>query len=90
MNSNGNWEVKVNERVYRNLARFPQRDHDQVDAILKEELVSNPFLGDIKKMAGEENIWRRRKGSYRIFFKIFADSKVILVFRVERRTSKTY
>ena len=50
----------------------------------------DPYFGDIKKMKGEENTWRRRTGAYRIFYKLRIAEKIILVFRVERRTSKTY
>jgi len=41
-------------------------------------------------MKGEENVWRRRIGAYRIFYKIRVSEKIILVFKLERRTSKTY
>jgi len=50
----------------------------------------NPFLGDIEKIKGEENIWRRRVGAYRIFCEIVSQDRIIYVFRVERRTSSTY
>jgi len=53
-------------------------------------LPSNPYRGDIEKMKGEENIWRRRIGAYRIFYEIIPKEKVIYVFRAERRTTKTY
>jgi mRNA-degrading endonuclease RelE of RelBE toxin-antitoxin system len=26
-----------------------------------------PFAGDVLKLEGEDNLWRRRVGSYRIF-----------------------
>jgi len=41
-------------------------------------------------MKGEENVWRRRVGAYRIFYELISKEKTINVFRVERRTSKTY
>jgi mRNA-degrading endonuclease RelE of RelBE toxin-antitoxin system len=41
-------------------------------------------------MKGEENVWRRRAGAYRIFYELIPKTKIIYVFRVERRTSKTY
>ena len=51
----------------------------------------HPFIrGDIQKMRGKDNVWRRRVGSYRIFYKIETSEKTILVFYLERRTSKTY
>jgi len=54
------------------------------------ELVTNPYSGDFKKILGEENSWRRRIGAYRIFYEIIPQEKTIFVFRIERRTSKTY
>jgi len=41
-------------------------------------------------MKGEDDTWRRRTGSYRIFYKIKNEDEIILVFHIERRTSKTY
>ena len=35
-----------------------------------EKLPLNPYAGDIKKMEGEEYVWRRRVGAYRIFYEI--------------------
>jgi len=54
------------------------------------ELVTNPYSGDFKKILGEENSWCRRIGAYRIFYEIIPQEKTIFVFRIERRTSKTY
>jgi mRNA-degrading endonuclease RelE of RelBE toxin-antitoxin system len=31
-------------------------------------LAEDPFSGDIIKLEGAENRWRRRVGSYRVFF----------------------
>ena len=50
----------------------------------------NPYLGDIEKMAGEGNVWRRRVGGYRIFYELFLPSKEVYIFRIERRTTTTY
>lgn len=54
------------------------------------EMSVNPYAGDIVKLEGANNTWRRRVGSYRVFYEIIPGDKVIHVFRVERRTSKTY
>jgi len=89
MNLNDDWILKVNERVYKTLTRFSQKDRVRLVRII-EELPFDPYQGDIKKMEGEEKSWRRRIGAYRIFYEIFSQEKVIYVFRVERRTSKTY
>ena len=62
------------------------------EAILKVIMLLevNPYFGDIQKMKGGENSWRRRVGSYRIFYKFKIEVGIILVFRLDRRTSKTY
>jgi mRNA-degrading endonuclease RelE of RelBE toxin-antitoxin system len=55
-----------------------------------ESLPQNPYAGDIQKMEGEKNVWRRRIGHYRIFYEIIPKEKIVHVFHTERRTSKTY
>jgi mRNA-degrading endonuclease RelE of RelBE toxin-antitoxin system len=53
-------------------------------------LSRNPYGGDIAKLGGEEDVWRRRVGAYRVFYEVNQKKRVIYIFRVERRTSKTY
>ena len=84
-----NWELHLRKRIKKHLLRFPQKDRIYITAGLKE-LSTNPYSGDIEKILGEENVWRRRIGAYRIFYEIISQEKVIHVFRIERRSSKTY
>lgn len=55
-----------------------------------ERMTVDPFIGDIEKMKGEENVWRRRVGSYRIFYEVLKDQKIIYINDLKRRTSNTY
>jgi mRNA interferase RelE/StbE len=89
MNSRENWELEIDPDFFKELRRVPQ---DYTDRILEvvEALSVHPFIGDVRKMKGEKNIWRRRIGAYRIFYEVFTEEMVIRVFHVERRTSKTY
>lgn len=89
MNSSKNWELKVDERIDKELGKIPQKYAQRVAAII-EALPLDPFTGDIEKIKGEKSIWRRRIGNYRIFYELNSDDKIIHVFWVERRTSKTY
>jgi len=84
-----NWELHLRKRVKKHLLRFPKKDQTYIINGLKE-LAINPYSGDIEKILGEENVWRRRIGAYRVFYEIISQEKVIRVFRIERRTSKTY
>lgn len=84
-----NWVLQIDPAVFKNLKKMPRKDVERILFII-ENLPFNPFVGDIQKMKSEKNIWRRRIGSYRIFYEILPDLSIIHVFRVERRTSKTY
>ena len=84
-----NWELLVPKHVRRSIIRLPRKDQIRIVAAL-ELLALNPFSGDIQKIKNEQNSWRRRTGAYRIFYEIFSKSKIIAVYRVERRASNTY
>jgi mRNA-degrading endonuclease RelE of RelBE toxin-antitoxin system len=50
----------------------------------------DPFAGDVIKLEGEDNLWHRRVGSYRVFFAVDTTAKTVAVTAILRRTSKTY
>jgi len=89
MNSSENWDLQIDRGVFKMLRKIPRHDAEAVLAVVKL-LPTDPYFGDIQKMRGEEDTWRRRSGAYRIFYKIKVAEKVLLVFRIEGRTSKTY
>lgn len=89
MSSSANWQLKIRDAVFKHLAKFPKKDRERLLKAI-EVLPENPFVGDVEKMEGEDNIWRRRIGAYRIRYEIITSEKVIYVFRAERRTSHTY
>ena len=84
-----NWELKIDPDICKDLSKFPK---DYAKKILEtiENLPSDHYFGDIEKIKGEKYLWRRRIGSYRIFYELYPDKNLIHVFWVERRTSKTY
>ena len=89
MGSSRNWDLEIDPSVFQELKKIPRHYTEGILRIVKL-LPDDPYYGDIRKMKGKENIWRRRIGVYRIFYKINVREKVILVFRLERRTSRTY
>lgn len=84
-----NWDLQVEPSVLKIARKIPRHDAGVILEVINL-LPTDPYFGDIQKMKGEHDIWRRRVGSYRIFYKIKITEKVILVFHLERRTSKTY
>ena len=89
MNSNGNWQLGVDSSVYAVLTRFPRKDARRVSEVI-ESLAMNPYAGDVKKLGGKDNLWRRRVGAYRIFYEISTTRRRVDVSEVDRRGSKTY
>jgi len=84
-----NWVLHISPGVYKFLEKIPRHDAGRIFSEI-ENLRESPFNGDVKKKRGEEDIWRKRAGSYRIFYELLQDKTIIIVFHVERRTSSTY
>ena len=89
MNLPQNWVLQIDPDIFKILKRIPLPNAKKLLGVIRL-LPLDPYFGDIQKMTGEEDVWRRRVGEYRIFYKIKTAEKVILVFHLERRTSSTY
>jgi len=83
------WDLQIDPGVLKSLKKIPRQQAEVVLNVIYL-LPLNPYFGDIQKMKGEDNTWRRRVGSYRIFYKINVAERMILVFHLQRRTSSTY
>jgi len=53
-------------------------------------MTADPFQGDIMKLEGERNRYRRRVGDYRVFFRVDRASGTVGISAIVRRTSTTY
>jgi len=89
MNSNQNWELKIDAKIDKILAKFPKKDAEKIVTAI-DFLIQNPYFGDIEKIKGEEYTWRRRIGNYRLFYDIKQRERTIIVTWIERRKSHTY
>jgi mRNA interferase RelE/StbE len=83
------WKLRIAKRVLKEMKRVPRKDAKRLLFVL-EKLTENPYQGDIEKIKGEDNIWRRRVGNYRILYEIISKQKYINVFQIRRRTTTTY
>lgn len=81
--------MEVDPTVYKKLTRIPRNYAERITVVIGL-LPTNPYFGDIEKLKGEDNAWRRRVGPYRVFYRVIISLRKILVFKVERRTSGTY
>jgi mRNA-degrading endonuclease RelE of RelBE toxin-antitoxin system len=50
----------------------------------------DPFTGDLIKLERGGHRWRRRAGSYRIFFAVDFDARKVEISAIVRRSSTTY
>jgi mRNA interferase RelE/StbE len=89
MNLKNGWVLRVDDDVWKYLDRIPRNDTKRIVAEM-DKLTENPFGDDSKKMRGEDALWRRRVGSYRILYQILTEEKIVWIPRVARRTSNTY
>lgn len=89
MNSSRKWVLQIDPAVYKFLSRISRKEAGRLLMVI-QDLPEDPFAGDIQKMKGEESVWRRRVGSYRIRYELVLKDRIIYVFLVERRTSSSY
>ena len=83
------WKLFLRKKAKKDFLHFPKSDQKYLKTVFRE-IAGNPFSGDIKKMKDEKNAWRRRVGAYRIFYEVRNDENVVYIYRMKRRTSKTY
>lgn len=81
------WTLIVANPARKDLTKLPDRDRQRILLAL-DALQNDPFSGDIKRL--EAPAWRRRSGSYRIFYDLMLDEHLIVVTAIKRRTTTTY
>ncbi len=76
------------DKIEKALKRLNEKEHRLVKQIL-QQLAKRDYKGlNIQKLRGREDVFRVRKGSIRIIYRI-KDSG-ISVLKIERRSEKTY
>lgn len=83
------WDIKIARRVFKQMKQISKKDVQRLFLVLRS-LPQNPYSGDIEKLEGEENVWRRRVGVWRIIYEIFPKQKFIFIEDIWRRTDTTY
>ena len=83
------WKITIHSKIGKQLKHFPKKDIKRIKSVFFQ-LKINPFVADIEKMAGEENVWRRRIGPYRIFYELSVKEQIVFIFLIKRRTTTTY
>jgi mRNA-degrading endonuclease RelE of RelBE toxin-antitoxin system len=84
-----NWNLLVAGPAQKQLRRIPEKDRERVKAALLA-IEDEPFSGDLVRLRAQPAAWRRRVGSYRIFFDVDYEKRHVVVTAIVRRTSVTY
>ncbi len=85
------WVCELTEDAERNLRELPKAIQKRVSRVLTQ-MESDPFLGDVKALHGEEwkGVFRRRIGDYRLLFVTNHDKRIVSVLGILHRSGKTY
>ena len=74
------WLVVLTNIAEKQLWRIPREYRKRIDGIL-QEMRENPFRGDVIKLGGGGERWRRRIGAYRVIY-IFLKKKGPFLFMI--------
>ena len=83
------WLVVLTNIAEKQLRRIPHEYRERIDDILQEMRV-DPFRGDVIKLGGDGERWRRRIGAYRIMYNLSQKERTLFIYDIRRRTSSTY
>ena len=83
------WQLRIAKQAARKLKKIPRKDQERIAGAIAE-MRASPFRGDIARLSNASAAWRRRVGSYRIFFDVDAEGLIVDVTDIRRRTTATY
>ena len=79
-------QILISKKALKELKNIPESDRKVIkDRISK--LAYFPFAHlDVKKLKGNQNVYRLRSGNYRIIFEYFKDERVIKILKIGKRS----
>lgn len=77
------FKVIIHRKAVKELKNLPKDIRDRILESLEEMKIS-PFIGDVRKIRGEE-AYRKRVGDYRIEFIIDLEDNTIAILRIVHR-----
>ena len=84
-----NWRVILAKSAEKQFRRLPAPETQRISHVL-DAMQINPLGGDVVKLGGMKNAWRRRVGNYRIIFELAVERNVVFIHEIARRTTTTY
>ncbi|OGN29081.1 MAG: hypothetical protein A3A33_00300 [Candidatus Yanofskybacteria bacterium RIFCSPLOWO2_01_FULL_49_25] len=76
------------DKIEKAIARLSSRERSVIKRLLSDVKTNKVEHLDIKKLIGHDDIFRARKGSARVIYRITA--RGVFILAIERRSEKTY
>jgi mRNA interferase RelE/StbE len=76
-----NYVLRYEKRVLKDLDRIPQKDLARIDKTI-QSLALQPHPAGVKKLVGEERLYRVRQGDYRIVYAVDHKAGVVSILGV--------
>ena len=74
--------------IRKKAVKFIQKQERKQQERLLKAIYALPLVGDVKKMAGEDSLYRLRVGDYRLLFEISEKTKEITLIDVLNADSR--
>ena len=84
-----NFRLELATQARKQLDKLPNEDRMRLIAAL-QQMVNDPYADDIQRLKGHRFAWRRRVGNYRILYDLNPEIRLIVIARIERRSTTTY
>ncbi len=78
------WTVKFSRKANKMLEKIPANYLESIFSSV-DQIEIDPYSGDVKKLKGESNLYRKRVGTYRIVYSIYKDILYIEIIEILHR-----
>ena len=78
------YKIELKPSAIRGLAKIPKADQRTIRLHI-DSLANTPFPPNVKKLEGEENLYRVRAGDYRIIYQVHKKILLIVVVAIGHR-----
>lgn len=82
----GSYRIVVSSSAEKSLRKIPKKDVQRI-VIAIQRLALHPFPVGSKKLSGYEKIFRIRIGRYRVIYEVEGQKLLILILKIEVRSS---
>ena len=79
-----NYKIEISSSAEKALKKIPKKDIIKIVQTINQLAIS-PFPEGSRKLVGEENTYRVRKGNYRVLYEVLNKKLIVLVLKIGNR-----